>query len=395
MQIKRTARFLSQTLTVGVAAAIVLLLLLPQLERNGPVVEVKQASPQPSATAAAHGALGSGPVSYAEAVAQAAPAVVNIHSTKQVTRRASPLLDDPMFRDLFGDLFSSPRRGLETSLGSGVIISAQGYILTNQHVISESEQIRVALRDGRMSKATVVGTDPETDLAVLKINLEELPSVTIGQSDELQVGDVVLAIGNPFGVGQTVTMGIVSATGRNNLDIATFEDFIQTDAAINPGNSGGALVNAYGHLVGINTAIYSRTGGSQGIGFAVPVSLAKGVMEQIIEQGRVSRGWIGIEMQQLTPGLAESFGMKHARGVLVAGVQRGGPAREAGVRPGDIITAINDAAIEDAQDVLIAITGMSPGDTAQLSILRETSTERLMVRVAERPTRFTERPARR
>ena len=386
MHIQRSVRFLSHTLTVGLAAAIVLLLLLPESKQENPVVQMIEAQTAPVATGDSTGpGLGDGPVSYADAVSLAAPAVVSIHSTKQVSREGASRFHGQTFRDLFGDRFTPPPQRRETDLGSGVIVSPQGYILTNNHLIGDADQIQVALRDGRASAATVVGTDPETDLAVLKVQLPDLPSVTIGRSEALRVGDVVLAIGNPFGVGQTVTQGIVSATGRNNLDISTFENFIQTDAAINPGNSGGALVDAFGHLVGINTAIYSRTGGSQGIGFAIPVSLAKGVMREIIEKGRVSRGWVGIEIQELTPSLADSFGIPHAKGVVVAGVVREGPAHGAGVRPGDIITAVNGIDVEGGRDTLNAITGVAPGEKVKLAVLREGRREEVIVQAAERP----------
>jgi serine protease DegS len=253
--------------------------------------------------------VGTSPVSYATAVEAAAPAVVNIFTTKVVTQRVQPLFDDPLLQHFFGDRLAVPRKRLETSLGSGVVVSPQGYILTNHHVIVDADEILLAFPDGRTATATLVGSDPDTDLAILKVSLSGLPAITLGRSADLRVGDVVLAIGNPYGVGQTVTQGIVSAVGRTQLGINSIEDFIQTDAAINPGNSGGALVDAYGRLVGINTAIFSRSGGSQGIGFAIPVDLAKGVMRQIIETGHVTRRWLGIELQDMTPTLAESFGL--------------------------------------------------------------------------------------
>ncbi len=286
-----------------------------------------------------------GPASYASAVQQAAPAVVNIFTAKITVQKNNSLFNDPLFQRFFGDRFQSqPRKKLQTSLGSGVIISDKGYILTNNHVIEDADEIRLVLSDGRTLDATVAGVDPDTDLAVLKTETKDLPTITLGNSQGVQVGDVVLAIGNPFGVGQTVTMGIVSATGRDQLGINTFENFIQTDAAINPGNSGGALINAYGELVGINTAIFSKSGGSHGIGFAIPVTLAKGVMDQILKKGRVVRGWLGIAGQDITPALAESFGLKESRGVLVSGVLEGGPADKAGIQPGDVIAKIDQLA---------------------------------------------------
>ena len=285
MQRSKLVRFFVTYTIIGLVASYIIVTLFPHLlENKHSVVEIKEVSQTLNTSAAPP----SGPVSYASAVETAAPAVVNIYTTKVVTQRVNPLFDDPAFKQFFGDLFA-PRKQLESSLGSGVIISSNGYILTNNHVIQGADEILVALRDGRSVEATVVGTDPETDLGVLSISLHDLPSITIGKSDTLRVGDVVLAIGNPYGVGQTVTLGIVSATGRSQLGINTFENFIQTDAAINPGNSGGALINAYGNLVGINSAIYSGSGGSQGIGFAIPVSIAKRVMEEILQYGHVVR----------------------------------------------------------------------------------------------------------
>jgi serine protease DegS len=336
---KNSMIFFFKAVVAGLAVAFVVLLLRPDLlspPEQRPVVEIAETpqavTPRPT--------LGSGPVSYAAAVEAAAPAVVNVYTTKVVTERASPFFDDPFFRYFFGDRLA-PRKRLENSLGSGVIVSRDGYILTNNHVVENAAGIEVLLHDGRNAEAKLVGTDPETDVAVLKIGLEQLPTITLSQDKNLLVGDVVLAIGNPFGVGQTVTMGIVSATGRDRVGINTFENFIQTDAAINPGNSGGALVDAKGNLVGINTAIFSRSGGSQGIGFAIPMSIARDIMSQIIETGQVSRGWLGVEAQDITPQLAESFNLQGVTGVIIAGIQRSGPAAQAGLRPGDIITSIN------------------------------------------------------
>ncbi|HKJ94067.1 MAG TPA: trypsin-like peptidase domain-containing protein, partial [Gammaproteobacteria bacterium] len=275
------------------------------------------------------------------------------------------------------------------SLGSGVIFSSDGYVLTNNHVVQDATEIQVLLADGRTRPATVVGTDPETDLAVLRIDLSNLPTVTVGDSNALHVGDVVLAIGNPFGVGQTVTQGIVSATGRNHLGLTTFEDFIQTDAAINPGNSGGALINARGELIGINTAIYSRSGGSMGIGFAIPVSLARGVMKSIIEHGRVIRGWIGVQIQAVTPQLADSFGLQEARGVVIAGVLNGGPADQAGLQPGDVILRIDDKPVEGTKDLLARVSGSKPGSKIKVSGVRDGEKFEDSVTVAERPPQQT------
>jgi serine protease DegQ len=274
-----------------------------------------------------------------------------------------------------------------------VIVSPNGYILTNHHVVEAADEIQVALADGKTLPAHVVGADPETDLAVLKIDASNLPAITFAQADSLNVGDWVLAVGNPFGVGQTVTAGIVSALGRTHLGINTFENFIQTDAAINPGNSGGALVDAAGNLVGVNSAIYSRTGGSQGIGFAIPVSIARQVMEQIIKSGSVTRGWVGIEVQDLTPELAESFSLKNAEGALIAGVLKGGPADTGGVRPGDILLAVNGNRVSDSASLLNLIAELKPGEKAQLTVARKQQSLNLKIKVGLRPMQRTLEPA--
>jgi serine protease DegS len=382
MTLRRTVIFLFQSLTVGLALAFLISLWHPELftgHRN--VVQIVEQE-LPNGTSRT-----SGPVSYADAVARAAPAVVNIATRKVIEEQASPLFDDPFFRHFFGDNPGAfPRKRQESSLGSGVIFNAQGYILTNNHVIDGADEISVILKDGRSTDAKIVGADPEADLAVLKVDLPNLPVITLGNSDELKVGDVVLAIGNPFGVGQTVTFGIVSATGRSQLGINTFENFIQTDAAINPGNSGGALITAGGELIGINTAIFSRSGGSQGIGFAIPTSLAKGSMEQIIEYGHVRRGWLGVEIQAVTPELAESFGLKDAQGAIIAGVLRGGPADKAGLKPGDILTEVNGERVSDANAALNLIARTPPGESIKLLALRNHKQVEVSVVIGERPT---------
>ncbi len=384
MKLHRLIAFLFQAVTVGLAIAFLVLLWRPELLNNGK--QVVRFIESTTSSARSLPAV-SGPVSYAEAVEATAPAVVNINTQKVVVQQGHSLFDDPFFRRFFGDEFGSrPRTQRQTSLGSGVIVNEQGYILTNNHVIEGADAIQVGLRDGRSTSAKIVGTDPESDLAVLKIELDKLPTITLGQSDELRVGDVVLAIGNPFGVGQTVTQGIVSATDRTELGISTFENFIQTDAAINPGNSGGALITARGELVGINTAIFSRSGGSQGIGFAIPMSLAKGVMQQIVEQGHVSRGWLGIEIQAVTPALAESFGLDKQAGVLVAGVLKQGPADKAGLQPGDIILHINGQPTNTVRAALNAITQTRPGKAINVEGIREGKKFELSAEVAERPT---------
>src|SRR3990172_8584797 len=386
MSILNLLSFLIKSIITGLAAAFIIVAFYAGLIKKGDtVVEVKE-STRPAAASSSSGLSAFAPSSYARGVGQAAPSVVNIFTTKVITQRQHPFLDDPFMQRFFGDNPQfAPRQRLESSLGSGVIISDKGYILTNNHVIDGADEIQIALSDGRSAQAQVVGSDPETDVAVLKIEMDMLPSIVIGQSDALQVGDVVLAIGNPFGVGQTVTHGIVSATGRNHLGINTFENFIQTDAAINPGNSGGALINAEGQLIGVNTAIFSRTGGSQGIGFAIPLSLAKGVMQQIIEHGHAIRGWLGIEVQAITPPLAESFGLSETKGVFVAGVLREGPADQAGLKPGDIINQINGKAVDDPLALMNSVAQFPPGTDIKLQGIRGGKPFDLTAKVSERP----------
>ncbi|MDR0996989.1 MAG: Do family serine endopeptidase [Zoogloeaceae bacterium] len=353
---------------------------LPQgFSRAKTAVIHEAASPGLLASPANAPALG-----FRTAAQKALPAVVHIFTSQQVKSRHHPLFDDPVFRHFFGDgLDDAPRR--ESGLGSGVIVSANGYILTNYHVVEAADQIEVLLSDGRKFPARVVGSDPETDLAVLDIEADQLPAITFGRMEDVGVGDVVLAIGNPFGVGQTVTMGIVSALGRSHLGINTFENFIQTDAAINPGNSGGALIDAAGNLIGINTAIYSRSGGSLGIGFAIPVSLTRQVMDAILRSGQVVRGWIGVEAQEITPELAESFGLPETQGALIAGVVRGSPADKAGILPGDVLIAVGGHPINDPQGMLDQIAGQTPGTTVPLTILRGQERRELTVDIAKRP----------
>ena len=316
----------------------------------------------------------SGPVSYSSAVKAAAPAVVNINTEKVITVGSHPFFSDPLFKQMFGNMIaegSENRKRVENSLGSGVIINRDGYVLTNNHVIQGADAIQVSLKDGRSSTATVIGTDPETDIALLKIDLDKLPVITIGDSEQLEIGDVVLAIGNPFGVGQTVTMGIVSATGRTQLGINTFENFIQTDAAINPGNSGGALVDAYGRLIGINTAIFSRSGGSQGVGFAIPSKMAKNIMEQLIKHGHAVRGWLGFEGHALTPKLVESLELDTTEGIIITAIVRNSPAHKAGLEPGDIIAGVDDIKVKSGHDALAVISGKKPGEKVTLKIKRD------------------------
>ncbi len=381
----RTVKFAAQILVAGLALAFIIVMIWPEILQRSPKqsVEIRQATPL-AATAGM-----SGPVSYSAAVEKAAPAVVKISTAKVVTVKPHPFFDDPMFRQFFGggDDLIRPRKRVETGLGSGVIVSNKGYLLTNHHVIKGADAIQVALRDGRNAPAKIIGTDPDTDLAVLKIKLDSLPVVTLADSNALRIGDVTLAIGNPYGVGQTVTMGIVSATGRTKLGINTFENFIQTDAAINPGNSGGALIDANGNLIGINTAIFSRSGGSQGIGFAIPANLAQEVLQEILEYGRPRRGWLGVEAHAVTPTIAKALEMDKAVGVIVAGVMRNGPAHKAGLEPGDVIIAINGTAITDARDALTSISRHKPGSKIKMKIFRKGKTMTLIAIVIERPQR--------
>ena len=327
------------------------------------------------------------PGSYRDAAARAMPAVVNILTLQVPKRGAHPLARDPFFKRFFGERDPDAEDGedLKNSLGSGVIVSHEGYVLTNNHVVEGADEIEVVLTDGRKAPAKVVGLDPETDLAVIKINLDKLPVIVLGQSELARVGDVVLAIGNPFGVGQTVTMGNISALGRNNLHINSFENFIQTDAAINFGNSGGALVDTRGNLIGINTAIYSQSGGSVGIGFAIPVSTAKTVMEAIIKDGHVVRGWIGVETQDITPELAQSFNLQRSSGAIIAGVVRNGPADKAGIVPGDILLTVQGKPVGDTTEMLNLIAQLPPGEKAKMTVLRKNREAALDVMVGKRP----------
>lgn len=392
MAIRKFLSFLLQTVMTGLAAAFLYVLLInPDLLRdNSTVVEVIESRQETRTLAAADNTPAdawNGPVSYADAVEEAVPAVVNIHTAKIITHRVHPLLKDPVFQKFFGNRFAKARKEIQTSLGSGVLISAQGYVLTNNHVIEGADQIQVLLADGRSAKARVVGSDLDTDLAVLHITVDNLPSIVIGNSSRLRVGDVVLAIGNPFGVGQTVTSGIISATGRDHLGITAYEDFIQTDAAINPGNSGGALIDTRGALIGINSAIYSQSGGSQGIGFAIPISLAKGVMTQIIEKGYVARGWLGIEAQDLTPQLAKTLGLNYTRGMLIGAVISDGPAAAAGLQHGDIVTAINDEPVPGTNEAMKTISRVQPGTTIKLTGVRKGVQFTAHAKVKQRPGR--------
>jgi serine protease DegS len=313
--------------------------------------------------------------SYADAVEKAAPAVVNIYIRTH---------DDS--QDSENQPLPSPSSEFNSSLGSGVILNQQGYIVTNNHVIAKADEIVVALQDGREALAKVIGTDPDTDLAILKVSLPDLPSIVIERSDNLRVGDIVLAIGNPFDFGQTVTKGIISAKSRNSVGLNRYENFLQTDAAINPGNSGGALINTQGNLVGISTAIFSKSGGSNGIGFAIPSSLALKVMRNLIEDGRVIRGWLGVETQELTPQLAESFGLNNIRGLILAGVFPDGPAEKAGLQAGDLILAFNDMSIISGLDSMRSIAEVKPGSIVKVNFLRSGKSLTASILVGERPS---------
>ncbi len=337
-------------------------------------------------------------LSYSEGARRAIPSVVNIVTDKQPKLPANhPLLNDPAFKRFFGNQApgSNPQSGTRrpaASLGSGVIIGSDGLVLTNHHVVDAANDIEVVLSDGQRVRAKVIGSDPETDLAVLRTDKTNLPAIALGDAEQARVGDVVLAIGNPFGVGQTVTMGIVSALGRSQLGINTFENFIQTDAAINPGNSGGALVDTQGRLLGINTAIYSRSGGSLGIGFAIPVSTVKQVMDQIVANGSVTRGYIGVEPQDVTPEIAEAFNLPRKDGAIIAGLVRGGPAEKAGVKVGDILIEIDGAPVMNTATMLNMIAQITPGSAAQFNFVRERKETRLKITVGKRP-KANPRPA--
>ena len=370
----------SQTITVFLAAYFVIATLKPDWLARQPQMDSIGILQAPAGSTPQRNSSNMGSFSSAAKIASAA--VVSISTSKAAVK--NPHSEDPWFKFFYGDQQggSEPTQG---GLGSGVIISSTGYILTNNHVVEGADEIDVALNDGRKAKAKVIGTDPDTDLAILKIELDKLPVIVLGNSETLQIGDPVLAIGNPFGVGQTVTGGIVSALGRNKLGINTFENFIQTDAAINPGNSGGALVDANGNLMGINTAIYSRSGGSMGIGFAIPVSTAKLVLESIVRDGKVTRGWIGVEPQDLNPELIQTFGIKSKSGVIITGVLQNGPAAKAGIRPGDVITAVAGKSVNNTSELLGAVAGLKPAVAAPLTVERKEGKTEIQITPGTRP----------
>jgi Do/DeqQ family serine protease len=385
---RRTWLVFSQAVTVAVAAVFVLVTLKPEwLPRSAgwatgpmlPLPTLMQAQ-APGAAASANGATWPGRHGYSLAAQRAAPAVASVTATRLLR---NPHANDPRFRLFFGDQATQPQQQL--GLGSAVIVSPEGYLLTNHHVIEDAVEIDVQLADGRQARARIVGSDPETDIAVLKIELDALPVIALGDQRALQVGDAVLAIGNPFNVGQTVTAGIVSALNRNRIDNSPFQSFIQTDAAINPGNSGGALVDGDGHLVGINTAIFSRDGGSLGIGFAVPVDTARQVLEALVREGQVNRGWIGVEPQDLSAELADSLGLPVKRGVLITGVLQDGPAARGGVRPGDVVLQVGDKPVLSTDELLAAVAALPPESEVLLQVQRGAQALQLQVTPARRP----------
>jgi Do/DeqQ family serine protease len=381
---RKTWLIFSQAVTVAVAVLFVVATLKPDWVRRQPgnglpsIVSISQAPSIQNVSLPP----GGGAPSYSGAARRASPAVVSITASKAPAR--NPHGEDPWFKFFFGE-GEQQREQPQVGLGSGVIVSPEGYLLTNNHVVEGADDIEVQLVDARRAKAKVVGSDPDTDVAVLKITLDKLPVIAFGSAETLQVGDVVLAIGNPFGVGQTVTSGIVSALGRNQLGINTFENFIQTDAAINPGNSGGALVDTNGNLLGINTAIYSRSGGSLGIGFAIPETTARQVMEGLIRDGQVTRGWIGVEPRDLTPEIAETFNLPIKEGVLITGVLQNGPAATGGLRPGDVVVKVAETPVGNTVQLLAAVAALKPKEKAQIGIQRGDKALEISVTVAQRP----------
>lgn len=379
---KRYWLLFSQVVTVLFAVWFVLVTLKPEWLNRRPSLQGVTLLEAPS-----HAPGTVMPGSLSPAAKSAAPAVVSIATTQ--ARTSHPLANDPWFRFFYGDREDdSPQMGL----GSGVIVSPEGYILTNNHVVEGAQEIEVTLSDSRRTTAKVIGTDPDTDLAVLRITLDRLPVIAMGNSDTVQVGDKVLAIGNPFGVGQTVTGGIISALGRNQLGINTFENFIQTDAAINPGNSGGALVDVNGSLLGINTAIYSRSGGNMGIGFAIPVNTARQVLDGLVRNGQVTRGWIGVEPIELNSDLAETFGIKQTEGVIITGVLQNGPAFKAGLKPGDVLLAVGEKEVRNVSELLTLIAAQTPGTSVKMRIKRRNADMTLEVTPAQRPAAKLNKP---
>jgi serine protease DegQ len=369
----------AQACTLCLAALFVVVTLrpdlLPRQANGGGSVIVTQETVTP--------VVGTRVATYSDAAKKAMPSVVNIYTSKEVRSR-NPLADDPVFRRYFPN-FDQGGAQRQTSLGSGVIVASEGYVLTNHHVIQGADDIQLVLSDGRRVGARVRGADPESDLAVLKADEGNLPAITFAPADHLQVGDVVLAIGNPFGLGNTVTLGIVSALGRNYLGVNRFEDFIQTDAAINPGNSGGALIDAAGNLVGINSTIYSQSGGSLGIGFSIPVSLARNVFEQIVRNGEVTRGWLGIEPTAVTAEVAKALTLPRSEGVMIRRLQPGGPAERAGMKVLDVVVEIGGKSTRNVPQLLARIAELPPGSSAKLRVVRMGQDIEVDVQVGKRP----------
>jgi Do/DeqQ family serine protease len=374
VQYRKITVFILRSAVAGLAIAFIVLYLFPDLHRTESGPQLQATYPAPVS------ATGNGTSSYSKAVASSAPSVVNIYITKLMTARVNPLLQDPIFRRFFG----VQRMEQQFSPGSGVILNPDGYIVTNAHVVEGADEILVTLIDGRQTKAAVIGTDPETDLALLQIQLDALPAIQIGDSDALNVGDVVLAIGNPYDVGQTVTQGIVSAKGRKRQGLSPFEDFIQTDADINPGNSGGALINSRGELVGINTSLVTSTGGSQGIGLAIPIKLAFDVINQLLDHGHVIRGYLGVTAIPL-PRDTQDISGQQLTGILVETVNPGGPADNAGIIPGDIITEVNGRQILDTRQAFRIISDMQPGTVAEIAVLRGWEAMRFKATIIDKP----------
>lgn len=374
MKFSRILSFLFTSVTTGLAAAFIVMLVKPEL-----LSQLHTSATRPAVSSSLP------VVSFADVVAQAQAGVVSIYTTKTTHEGSQPLLNNPLLQHFFGNIYSRPQTHREQSLGAGVVVDQNGFILTNAHVVEGADDILIGIDDQPTAPARIVGIDKDTDLAVIQAGGKDLPVAILGESEDLRVGDVVLAIGNPFGVGKTVTQGIISATGRHRLGLANFENFIQTDAAINQGNSGGALINTRGEVIGISTAIISGSGGSHGIGFAIPISLARQVMEQIITHGRVIRGWIGVSGQQLTPQLAESLDMENTVGVLVSGVLEGGPAEQAGLQLGDVIQAVDGEQMASSYQILNHMAIIPPGSKIKLSVSRAHQKLDLEVLVAERP----------
>ena len=379
MKFFKAAGFILQFALIGLAVAVIYLFATSERSRQELLDFLAPGERQVREMPA-------GVYSYADAVASSASSVVTIYTSKTVEEAPHPLLEDPVFSKFFGDQLERRRRNRsETNLGSGVIIGSEGYILTNQHVVDGADEILIALADGRGSQARLVGQDRDTDIAILQVPLGGLEGIRIAESNALRVGDVVLAIGNPLNVGQTVTMGIVSATGRNRIGLNTFENFIQTDAAINPGNSGGALINARGELIGINTAIFSQAVGAQGIGFAIPITLALDIMRQIIDHGEVTRGWLGVEGTELSESAARATGNPGIRGALIVGVFIDSPADLAGIRSGDIVVAVDGSPVQGIRDLLDQVTRHKPGERVEVELYRGTEHLTVTMKVSQRP----------